>query len=230
MERFSPYGASHWVVLALFAVGAVVLVVAGRRYQGTAAADRISKLLGLAILALQIPFTTYTLLPGQFDLDTSLPLQLSDLAWMAAAYALLTGRQWAFGLTYYWGLTLEVQALITPALDGFDFPHLHFFMFFGYHVLVVWAALYLTFGLDRRPGWRDYGITVGATLCWGLVMLAFNSVVGSNYGFLNEKPPSGSLLDVLGPWPWYLLVELAIGLAAWALITWPWARAGRRAR
>ncbi|MPZ66149.1 MAG: TIGR02206 family membrane protein [Pseudonocardiaceae bacterium] len=227
MERFSPYGPSHWAVLALFAVGAVVVITVGRRYRGTVVAEWISKLLALAILAVQIPFTTYTLLPGQFDLNTSLPLQLSDLAWMAAAYALWTRRQWAFALTYYWGLTLASQALITPEMDGFDFPHQHFFMFFSYHLLVVWGALYLTFGLGMRPGWRDYGSTVGATICWGLVMLAFNTVAGSNYGFLNEKPAVGSLLNLLGNWPWYLLSELAIGLAVWALITWPWVRAGR---
>lgn len=227
MERFSPYGPSHWGVLVLFTVGAIALITAGRRYRDAAVADRISKLLALALLAVQVPFTTYTLLPGQFDINTSLPLQLSDLTWIAAAYALWSRRQWAFALTYYWGLTLASQALITPALDGFGFPHLHFFMFFSYHVLVVWGALYLTFGLGMRPGWRDYGVTVAATLCWGTVMLAFNSVVGSNYGFLNEKPSTGSLLNVLGAWPWYLLSELAIGLAVWALITWPWVRAAR---
>lgn len=227
MQRFSPYGPSHWAVLALFVVGVVVVITAGRQHRGTAVAVRISRFLALAILAVQIPFTAYTLLPGQFDINTSLPLQLSDLAWIAAAYALWTRRQWAFALTYYWGLTLASQALITPEVDGFDFPHLHFFMFFSYHLLVVWGALYLTFGLGMRPDWRDYGITVGATICWGLVMLAFNTVAGSNYGFLNEKPRAGSLLTVLGDWPWYLLSELAIGLAVWALITWPWVRAGR---
>lgn len=224
VERFSPYGSSHVAVLVLFAVGAAAVITAGHRYQDTPTAEWISKLLALAILAVQVPFTIYTLLPGQFDLNTSLPLQLSDLAWMAAAYALWTLRPWAFALTYYWGLTLTSQALITPALDGFDFPHLHFLMFFSYHLLVVWAALYLTFGLGMRPDWRGYGITVAATVCWALVMLAFNTVAGSNYGFLNDKPPSGSLLNVLGDWPWYLLAELAIGLAVWALITWPWVR------
>jgi uncharacterized membrane protein YwaF len=32
------------------------------------------------------------------------------------------------------------------------------------------------------------------------------------------------MLDLLGPWPWYLLSELVLGAAAWALITWPWVR------
>ncbi|MQA15636.1 MAG: TIGR02206 family membrane protein [Pseudonocardiaceae bacterium] len=228
VERFSPYGLSHWVVLVLFAVGAVVLITGGNRYRDTAVADWISKGLAAAILAVQVPHTIYTLLPGQFDINTSLPMQLSDLAWMAAAVALWTHRQWAFALTYYWGLTLEPQALLTPEVDGFDFPHLDFLVFFSYHLLVVWGALYLTFGLSMRPRWRDYGIAVGATLCWGLVTLTFNSVAGSNYGFLNEKPAVGSLLNLLGDWPWYLLSELALGLAVWALITWPWVRTSPR--
>jgi uncharacterized membrane protein YwaF len=32
---------------------------------------------------------------------------------------------------------------------------------------------------------------------------------------------------VLGDWPWYLLVALAVAAAVWALITWPWTRRAR---
>jgi len=34
---------------------------------------------------------------------------------------------------------------------------------------------------------------------------------------------------VLGPWPVYLLVEVAIVVIVWALMTWPWQRARRSA-
>ena len=48
------------------------------------------------------------------NLDTSVPLQLCDVAELTAAYALWSQRHWAFVLTYYWGLVLSSQALITP--------------------------------------------------------------------------------------------------------------------
>jgi hypothetical integral membrane protein (TIGR02206 family) len=54
-----------------------------------------------------------------------------------------------------------------------------------------------------------------------------NRALGTNYGYLNGKPGGASLLDVLGDWPWYLLVALAVAAAVWALITWPWARRTR---
>jgi len=36
-------------------------------------------------------------------------------------------------------------------------------------------------------------------------------------------------LDVLGPWPVYLLAEITIVLIVWALMTWPWVRTRRHA-
>ncbi|MGH3912601.1 MAG: TIGR02206 family membrane protein, partial [Pseudonocardiaceae bacterium] len=141
-----------------------------------------------------------------------------------AIWALWAHSAAAAALTYFWGLTLTAQGFVSPALEGPDFPALEFIMFFGMHCLVVWAAVYLTWGVGLRPDWRGYRIAVLATITWGVVMFVFNDAAGTNYGFLNAKPPTGSLLDVLGPWPWYLLSELILGAAVWALITLPWVR------
>ena len=167
-------------------------------------------------------------------LDTSVPLQLCDIAELTAAYALWSQRHWAFALTYYWGLVLSSQALITPDIgtpeEGApDFPHHLFVTFFTLHVLVVWAAIYLTWGRRMRPRWRDYRFAVIATLTWAAFTFIFNAITGTNYGYLSRKPPTASLLDVLGPWPVYLLTEVTIVLIVWALMTWPWERARRPA-
>ena len=60
------------------------------------------------------------------------------------------------------------------------------------------------------------------------VTLTFNSIAGTNYGFLNRKPGTASLLDVLGPWPWYLLTAGTLVAAVWAAMTWPWVRGALR--
>ncbi len=63
----------------------------------------------------------YFNLPGRFDPGLSLPIQLCDLAWLAAIHALLTRRRWSAALTSYWGLTLSIQPILTPDLDA-QFP------------------------------------------------------------------------------------------------------------
>ncbi|MGW4101080.1 YwaF family protein [Mycobacterium sp. NPDC004974] len=230
-REFSAYGPSHWVVLAVFATGAVLLVAIGRQ-QTESRARILSRLLAVLLIAAFVVALAYKLVEP--TIDTSVPLQLCDLAELAAAYALWSQRHWAFVLTYYWGLVLSSQALITPDIgtpkEGApDFPHHLFVTFFTLHVLVVLAAIYLTWGRGMRPRWRDYRFAVIATLAWAAFTLVFNAVTGANYGYLNRKPPTASLLDVLGPWPVYLLAEVAIVLVVWALMTWPWERARQRA-
>lgn len=222
-QPFLAYGATHWAMLALFALGAWHLTLIGRRHHGTPAEVRFRHTLAIVLLVVPVSLTTYALLPQNFHISHSLPFHLCDLAWIVAGYALWTRSVQAFWLLYYWGLTLTTQGFVTPLLRH-DYPHLQFIMFWGLHLGIVWATVYLTFGLGLRPDWRAYRFTIAVTVAWGVLMLAFNSIAGTNYMFVIQKPEVKSLLDLLGPWPWYLLSELAIGMTVWALITLPWIR------
>jgi hypothetical integral membrane protein (TIGR02206 family) len=162
-----------------------------------------------------------TIVRSDFDLQRTLPLQLCDIAALLAPYALWRRRHWAVSLTYYWGLTLTTQAVITPDLSR-DFPDPVFVLFWGMHLFIVWAAIYLTWGLGIAPDWRSYATAVVVTLGWMVIVFGVNSVLGSNYGYLNAKPAAASLLDYFGPWPAYLLVEIVIVSTVWALMTLPW--------
>ena len=52
-----------------------------------------------------VPNQVYGLQPGNFSADSSLPVELCDLAWMTAIWALLTRRPLPTAMTYFWGLT-----------------------------------------------------------------------------------------------------------------------------
>jgi hypothetical integral membrane protein (TIGR02206 family) len=146
---------------------------------------------------------------------------------MTAIVALWTRNRYATALTYFWGLTLTVQGILTPAL-GETFPDPRYFMFWGMHFMTVWAAVYLTFGLAVRVTWRTYRFTVLVTAGWAATVMVINALAGTNYGYLNGKPSSASILDAMPPWPIYVFVEVGILLGGWALMTWPWVRAQAR--
>lgn len=224
---FETFGTSHLVMLALFLAGTWPVIRLGRRLQSPAQRRRVSRVFALAIPAFTVPMQVVDLLPGRFDLQSTLPLQLCDLAWMAACVALWTHARWAVALTYYWGLVLTSQALLTPWLTA-TFPDPKFLGFWGMHYLIVWSAFFLVWGLRLRPDWRGFTTTVATTAVWMATVYLFNLAAGTNYGFLNEKPSTASLLDYLGPWPAYLLAEMMIVAVVWALMTWPWVRAGAR--
>ena len=227
-ERFEAYGASHQGALLLLVVGVVAIVGYGRRHRGSAQAVRLGRALSVAVLAVTVPLQILYFTPAYWDLDKTLPLQLCDLASAVAVYALWTRRRWAAALTYFWGLTLTSQAILTPDLAA-DFPDPIFVLFWAMHLLVVWAAVYLVWALGLGPDWRRYGVALAVTAVWAISVYAFNVAFGTNYGYLNAKPNAASALDLLGPWPWYVLNEVVIVAAFWALITWPWARRAARA-
>ncbi|MDO9379168.1 MAG: TIGR02206 family membrane protein [Nocardioidaceae bacterium] len=224
---FTTFGPSHLGALALLLVGGLVMVLVGRAQRGRPSAVVLSRVFAVLIPVFTVPLQLLQLTPAEWDLGTSLPFQLCDLAWVFAVHALWTHRRWSVTLTYLWGLTLVTQAMITPDLAT-DFPGARYLMFWAMHLLIVWASVYLTLGLGIAPRWRDLRSVVAITLTWAVAAFCFNLVVGTNYGYLNAKPARGSVLDLLGPWPGYVVVEIAVVIAAWALLTWPWARRSSR--
>ena len=218
--RFQSFTGQHFGLMAFFVAVFVALVVLrppARRRRAVPARVRGADAVRL------IPLQTLQLLPSDFTLGTSLPLQYCDLTWMVAVVALWTRSWWAVALTFYWGLTLTVQAIVTPSL-GQEFPDPRFFMYWGMHFLSVWAAGWLA-ASGSGPTWRGYRLAVVVTAVWAGVVMVFNEATGTNYGYLNRKPPGASLLDLMPDWPFYVLIEIVLVIGIWALLTWPFDRA-----
>ncbi len=217
--EFQTFGTSHLAALVICVAGVVVVALLGRRAQGIG----VNRALAVAILLVTIPLQVLQLLPAEWNPRTSLPFQLCDLAWMFAVHALWTRSRLSATVTYLWGITLTTQAMLTPDLAA-DFPEPRYLMFWAMHILIVWAAFHLVFGLRILPTWATYWTTVGITALWAGSMMVYNVVADTNYGYLNGKPASASILDLLGPWPFYVAAEIAIIMTVWALLVWPWAR------
>ena len=218
-QRFQTFSNEHFVLIALFLVAFVAVIEVGRR-QGDN--ERFRHIFAIAIPVFTVPMQIGQLLPSDFNLGTSLPFQYCDLAWVIASYALWTRKPWAVALTYFWGLTLTTQGIITPSL-GETFPDPRYFMFWGMHFCTVWAAGYLV-ATGNRPTWRLYRFTVIVTALWAGIVMTFNAFTGTNYGYLNRKPPGTSALDLLPAWPSYVVIEVLLVASVWALMTWPWVR------
>ena len=83
-REFSAYGPSHLVVLTVFAIGAALLVWIGRR-QTESQARLLGRVLAALIVTAFGAALVYKLIHPA--LDTSIPLQLCDVAELTAAYA-----------------------------------------------------------------------------------------------------------------------------------------------
>lgn len=212
---------AHAVALVSIAGVAGALVAVVRARPGVAPFVRVGLaglLLGGAIAYVAVEWWLGVLGPRDF-----LPLHLCDFAIFLAAFALLTRRVGAVELVWFWALTWVLVAVVTPAADG-SFPDWRWILYFAMHGGVIAAALVLVAGSGIRPrtgaAWRAFGWTAAYAALVGAVDLA----TGANFLWLRAKPVQPTLLDWLGPWPVYLIVAGALGLAGFLLLGLPFAR------
>ncbi len=193
------------------AVTAGASVWTARRYPGRWLAVW-PRVLALVILADWVGEYVADAVRGTWDVEHDLPLQLTDAVSAVAVLALWGRRALLIELLYFWSLTASLQAVLTPDL-GRSFPSVYYFTFFGYHVAAIVGACLLVFGcrVYPRPGaaWRVFALT----LAFAAVAGAGDVVTGGNYMYLREKPAHNSLLNLLGPWPWYIVSTAALAIA-----------------
>ena len=222
--------ADHVAALAATATLCVVLPAAARTRPG-AWTGRLSRAIAVALLAWVVAYHLVVSLRGPYRADFDLPLHLTDAATVVAALALWSPRPLLFELTYFWGLTASLQAVLTPGLDADEgFPSFFYWHYFFTHSGVVVAALLLAFGLGltaRRGAVRRMFL---ATAVWAAVAAAGNALTGGNYMFLRERPETASLLDYLGSWPWYILSAALLTVALLAILDLPFRRRRSTAR
>lgn len=210
-ETVESWSEEHVAALAATAVVAALLV-GGARQQGEDWAVAAGRPLAVVILAAYVCEHVVYALRGEWTARVNLPLQLTDAVTLAAVAALWRPHSALLvELVYLWALTASLQAVLTPDL-GYAFPDLLFFTYFATHAGAVCAAFLLVFGARRTPRagavWRVFA----ATVAFALLAAAGTVLTGGNYMYLRHKPAHPSLLDVMGPWPAYILVAAAFGL------------------
>jgi hypothetical integral membrane protein (TIGR02206 family) len=150
----------------------------------------------------------------------NLPLQLCDVAVWLAVLACFVDSRVVLEAAYFPGLAGAAMALLTPDLFSPwpTYPAIYFFVAHGGIVIAVATAV---FGAQRRfraaSVWRAFAMI----LTYAAVVGTFDRLTGANYMYLMRKPAAGSLLDVMGPWPWYWVSGATAALAVFWLLWLP---------
>lgn len=222
---FRTFSSEHLITVAIGFVWVGILLLAAR--SGPHGREIVKKLLIVwCFTSIPLSLLAWALWDGPKSLDNFLPFHLCDVATLTAGFALLTKRPLLGAMTYFWGFAATTQALLTPAIS-MGFPHFPFVMFFIQHFAIVAAALYLPF-IDgwrpRQPIWRAMLEIFGWSVAYHASALCVNTLLGTNFGFASRPPDNPSLIDHLGPWPWYLLWMQGIALVLFFLLALPWSR------
>lgn len=213
--------AEHLITLAVIAACSAALVLAARLRPGawTVAACRA---LAVLILANELGWWVWLGFQHTWSAGYALPLQLCDVVAFVSAAALWFRRALLVELTYFWGLAGTANGLISPDLPD-HFPSYLFLQYFIAHGAVVAAALLMVVGLGIAPRRGAVARVVALTLALVAADAAANAVTGGNYMYLRHTPEVPNLLDLMGPWPVYIVAAAGLALAIFFALDLPFA-------
>ncbi len=214
--------AEHGIALAVVAVAIVAVLVAARRWPPSWV-DRGARVIAVSVVVAEVGWWAITISNGTWTVRWSLPLHLCEAGCFIVAAALWWRMRFAFEVSYFWGLGGTLPGLFTPDIPG-HFPQPVYFQYYAQHGLLVLGALYLVFALRMRPARRAVLRVSIATASYAVVVGLVDYLTGGNYLFLRNIPPTQTLLDYMGPWPWYLITLTVLAVVLMWLLNMPFRR------
>jgi hypothetical integral membrane protein (TIGR02206 family) len=213
---FNPFGTQHLAALAVItALCALVAWLA--RSANSQRRQWLRRLLGCALLGYTACVYIQQGIAYGLAWDYSLPLELCNLVLIACLISLFWPNQFTSEIAYFWGLGGVLQATLTPDL-GRAFPSWDFMLFFWGHGATLMAIIFLIVSRELRPRKRSILRMMAAINIYAILVGTIDAITGWNYGYLCSKPAMPSLLDFLGPWPWYLLSLEAIAFLTFLIL------------
>lgn len=219
---FRLFSRLHLSALAATAAGVAGTVWAGRRL-GPVGRRRLKVGVAAGLMGQELIYHAWRARSGTWTVQEMLPLHLCSVLVWGNSLTFLRPCHLGEEVAWYWGMAGVPQALLTPDIGPYSWPHFRYVQFFTSHGFLLTVPLWHLLVEGKRPtaagGFRAFGLLLTQA---GVAYLV-NRRLGSNYMFVNRRLDTPSILDAMPPWPRYL--PILVGMAA-ATFTAAWAPFG----
>ena len=196
------FGPAHLATLLVI----VVFILFLTRFKNTSQAtrSRLRWTLAIMIWTAEASWHIWNLVIGTWNIQTMLPLHMCSVLIWLAGYMLITKNYSIYEFVYFLGIGGALQALLTPDVGIYGFPHFRYIQTFMSHGLLVSAGVYMTVVEGFRPTWKSILRIFAIANIYMLIIFFVNLAIGSNYLMINGKPAMASIMDLLPAWPYYI--------------------------
>jgi hypothetical integral membrane protein (TIGR02206 family) len=223
IPEFHRYSLEHFLWLIVGVISTIFWIRLGKKQTSEEGQRKIGLMQSLIPVGVWFVVTLYLAIFEQpVDLTLILPFHISYFMNLLLPVMLWRRSFFLFEITYYMVMGGCIQSLLTPALDH-GFPHILNFRFFLVHMGLLQSIFYAIFVYDFKPTWQSFGRAFLWTNIYCVFVLGINALLGTNFLYLSKKPNAPSLLDLFGPWPWYILGAEFLCLMMYTIVMLPFA-------
>lgn len=222
------WSAPHLISIAVILGLCIILILCRNRFDTEESKHKFRLVFAAFIILQQASIYIWYTVSGEWSLRVTLPLQLCDLSLFLSILVLITKRQIPAELLYFWGIGGATQAILTPDIGPYTYPHFVFYQYFISHGVILLTCIYMIAVEKFKPSSKSVLRSFIITNLYALLIIPINALTGGNYLFLSRKPSTGSIMDMLGPWPWYILSLEAVAVVMFVLLYLPFASGNKK--
>lgn len=218
---FVLFGTAHLIALVIITLFCFSFLYF-RTVWGEKERKVVRWIFAIAIVVNELSLHVWSAYWGIWNIQTMLPLHMCAILIWLSSYMLVTRNYSIYEFVYFMGFGGAMQAVLTPAdAAAYNFPHFRILQTFIAHGLLINIAIYMTVVEGFRPTLQSFKRVFIWTNIYMIPVFLINLAIGSNYLFVAGKPNFPTLLDMLAPWPWYIIELEAIGFAIFFLLYLP---------
>lgn len=219
--NFINWGTEHlmWLLAGLSSITCWITI--GRKATSEEQKRRIALAMSL------IPVTVWALVsirllnaPPPLRLDLILPFHICYFLNLLLPVMLWRKSYFLFEVSYFMVMAGCIQALLTPDIPQ-SFPHPFNLRYFLVHIGLAQSILYAIFVYGFRPTWKSMRKSFLWSNLYFICIAGVNILLGTNFMYLCRKPPTPTLLDLFGEWPWYILGGELLAVVLFVVVMLP---------
>ena len=177
--QFDLFSTQH--LIAIFVIILVgIMIISTQRKNSPEKRNVVRWGMAIILVVNEMTWHLWNLSIGDWSIQTMLPFHLCSILVWLCAYMLITKNRFIYEFAYLIGIAGALQAILTPDLGPYEFPHYRYFQTFISHGLIIISALYMTLVEGFRPTWHSVKRVAIYGNLYFLVVFGLNFLIGSN--------------------------------------------------
>ena len=207
-DKFILFSNEHLITVGIGFISCILLVFLGFFTEKKAT---FAKIVAIAVLGVKIAELLFRHHYYGETVAELLPLHLCPIVIILSIFMMFFHSEVLFQPVYFWSIGAFFAILMPDIRDGMsNFASQSFFIT---HFFILFSTAYAFVHFRFRPTKAGFLCSFLLLVTIAFIMYFVNNKLGTNFLYVNHPPVTKSLMDFMGPWPYYIFSLAGIDIA-----------------
>ena len=207
-DKFILFSNEHLITVGIGFISCILLVFLGFFTEKKAT---FAKIVAIAVLGVKIAELLFRHHYYGETVAELLRLHLCPIVIILSIFMMFFHSEVLFQPVYFWSIGAFFAILMPDIRDGMsNFASQSFFIT---HFFILFSTAYAFVHFRFRPTKVGFLCSFLLLVTLAFIMYFVNNKLGTNFLYVNHPPVTKSLMDFMGPWPYYIFSLAGIDIA-----------------